>query len=165
MISSRPARTRRTRGAAVVALAGACLLGACSGAGDGPAEGPGASGTASADTGGGSGAPASPAGPLEGTWVATTGGKAMALVVTGERAGLFATGGTVCSGTAGERAGTRTIRLTCTDGSQDRTTGTVRAVTGTTLEVDWGGGPGTETYTKAEGGRLPSGLPTAGLGS
>jgi hypothetical protein len=83
-------------------------------------------------------------------------------MVTGEQAGLFAMGGTVCSGTA---ADSRTIRLTCTDGSDDRTAGTVKSVGSATLVVDWEGGLGTETYTRAEGGKLPSGLPTAGLGS
>ncbi|MGP2438305.1 hypothetical protein [Streptomyces sp. JW3] len=101
---------------------------------------------------------------LAGSWLATTGGKAVALVVTGKQAGLFATGGTVCSGSAGTTDGTRTIRLSCTDGSDDRASGTVESVDGSTLKVDWAGGLGTETYTKAEGGRLPSGLPTEGLG-
>ncbi|MEU1055112.1 hypothetical protein ABZ397_21530 [Streptomyces sp. NPDC005876] len=83
-------------------------------------------------------------------------------MVTGERAGLFDMGGTVCSGTA---VGSRAIRLTCTDGSDDRTAGTVESVGSSTLVVDWEGGIGTETYTRAEGGKLPSGLPTAGPGS
>jgi hypothetical protein len=33
------------------------------------------------------------------------------------------------------------------------------------MKVTWEGGVGTETYTKAEGGKLPSGFPAAGLGS
>ncbi|MEV5430664.1 hypothetical protein [Streptomyces sp. NPDC052701] len=156
---------------AVLAVAGGLALTACGGeggSGDDSAPAPSASATATAVTGGGTGAgdaTASPSGPLEGSWLATTGDGAVALVITGERAGLFATGGTVCSGTAGEQAGTRVIRLTCGDGDKDRTAGTVGSVNRTTLEVDWEGGPGTETYTKTEGGRLPSGLPTAGLGS
>ncbi|MFH9735060.1 hypothetical protein [Streptomyces sp. NPDC017260] len=122
--------------------------------------------TASAETGGGSGgSPSAAAGELEGSWLATTGGQAVALMVTGDKAALFATGGTVCSGTAGEDSGTRTIRLKCTDGSDDRATGTVESVDGTSLEVAWQGGLGEETYTRSEGGSLPPGLPTAGLGS
>ncbi|MER7050722.1 hypothetical protein [Streptomyces sp. NPDC000351] len=122
--------------------------------------------TASAETGGGSGgSPSAAAGELEGSWLATTGGQAVALMVTGDKAALFATGGTVCSGTADEDSGTRTIRLKCTDGSDDRATGTVESVDGTSLEVAWQGGLGEETYTRSEGGSLPPGLPTAGLGS
>ncbi|WP_425586477.1 hypothetical protein [Streptomyces ziwulingensis] len=114
---------------------------------------------------GGDGSPSTPADALEGSWLATTDGKAVALVVTGKQAGLFAVGGTVCSGTAGDQAGALTIRLKCTGGDDDRATGRVESVGGSTLKVDWEGGVGVETYTKAEGARLPSGLPTADLGS
>ncbi|MFE6282390.1 hypothetical protein [Streptomyces sp. NPDC057877] len=151
---------------AALGLAGVFLLGACSDDGGSDADegtpSPSASATSTetADTGGGTGSGA-PSGELEGSWLATTGGDAVALVVTGDKAGLFATGGTVCSGTADAR----TIRLTCTDGSDDRETGRVDSVDGTTLKVTWESGLGTETYTKAEGGQLPTGLPTEGLGS
>ncbi|WP_320782537.1 hypothetical protein [Streptomyces sp. CRN 30] len=156
---------------AVVALTAA----ACGGGGssdDSPPDGTEPGTTASTPS-----APSSPspspsaggsegsAGELEGSWLATTGGKAVALVVTGARAGLFATGGTVCGGSTGERDGARTIRLSCTDGDDARKSGTVESVDASRLVVDWAGGLGTETYTKAEGGTLPSGLPTAGLGS
>ncbi|QOV41549.1 hypothetical protein IM697_42325 [Streptomyces ferrugineus] len=159
------------RVAAVAAsLAGAFALTACSGGGDSDdnsaSDSPSASATTGAETGGGSGTGGgSAAGGLEGSWLATTDGKAVALVVTGKEAGLFATGGTVCSGTAGEQDGKRTIRLKCTDGSKDRAAGTVDSVDGRQLKVTWEGGLGAETYTKAEGGKLPTGLPTAGLGS
>ncbi|MFJ5281777.1 hypothetical protein [Streptomyces parvulus] len=119
-------------------------------------------GSASTDTGGG-GSPS--AGELEGSWLATADGQAVALMVTGDKAALFATGGTVCSGTAGEDAGTRIVRLKCTDGSKDRASGTVGSVDGKTLTMVWEGGVGEETYTKSEGGSLPPGLPTEGLGS
>ncbi|MEU3735188.1 hypothetical protein AB0E81_38265 [Streptomyces sp. NPDC033538] len=174
--------------AVVVGLMGALTLTACSDGGDsddggtGGGSGGGTGGgdkssaapstTASgAETGGGSGSggsgrsPSAAAGELEGSWLATTGGQAVALMVTGDKAALFATGGTVCSGTIGEESGTRTIRLKCTDGSDDRATGTVESVDGTSLEVAWQGGLGEETYTKSEGGSLPPGLPTTGLGS
>ncbi|MGC9542319.1 hypothetical protein [Streptomyces sp. UG1] len=164
---------RRVRVAAAAAtLAGALALTACSGGGDSDdsssSDSPSASATTGADTGGGTDGGAgggSASGGLEGSWLATTDGKAVALVVTGEEAGLFATGGTVCSGTAGEEGGKRTIRLKCTDGSKDRAAGTVDSVDGRQLKVTWEGDLGEETYTKAEGGKLPTGLPTAGLGS
>ncbi|MFB6554780.1 hypothetical protein [Streptomyces sp. NPDC056405] len=179
------AARRSVRAAAVaVGLVGALALTACtddgdsddggsggggSGGGDKSSAVPSASASASADPGGGSGggggSPSAAAGELEGSWLATTDGQAVALVVTGEKAALFATGGTVCSGTAGEDSGTRTIRLKCTDGSDDRATGTVESVDGTSLKVTWQGGLGEETYTKSEGGSLPPGLPTADLGS
>ncbi|MFC7842022.1 hypothetical protein [Streptomyces sp. NPDC057382] len=167
--------------AAAAGLVGALALTACSGDGDGgsgddPASGPSAS--ASADTGGdsgsgssgsdsgsGSGSGEEEGGALAGSWLATTDGKAVALVITGKQAALFATGGGVCSGTAGEESGTKTIRLKCTDGSKGRSTGTVDSVTGTSMKVTWENGVGTETYTKAEGGKLPTGLPTASLGA
>ena len=115
----------------------------------------------SADTGGGT---AGKAGALEGSWLATKDGKAVALVITGEEAGLFSTGGSVCSGTAGEKAGTEMIALKCSDGNKDRAEGTVDSVDSTTMKITWEGF-GAETYTKSEGGKLPSGLPTASLGS
>lgn len=166
---ARGASRRPVRAVAVAAaLAGALALTACSddgGSDGGPSVTP--STTASPDTGGGTGASASvsAAGELEGSWLATTDGDAVALIITGEQAALFATGGTVCSGTAGEEAGTRMIRLKCTTGKKDRTTGTVDSVDAKSLQVTWEGGPGKETYTKAEDGQWPSGLPTAGLGS
>ncbi|MFD7132130.1 hypothetical protein [Streptomyces sp. NPDC059894] len=161
-------------------LAGALALTACSddgGSDDTPsATSSTASSTASsADTGGGTGdsgdsggtggsASARASSELEGSWLATADGKAVALVITGSQAALFATGGSVCSGTAGEEADMRMIRLKCTTGTDDRTTGMVDSVDADSLRITWEGGAGQETYTKAEGGQLPSGLPTAGLG-
>jgi hypothetical protein len=145
---------------AATGLTGVLVLGGCSDGDSSDDASPSASATPSAtgaDTGGGGGSTASPAGDLEGSWLATTKGKAVALVVTGSKAGLFATGGTVCSGTAGG-----TIELTCTDGSKDRSSGTVGSVGADTLKVTWDSGLGTETYRKADGATLPTGLPTAG---
>lgn len=173
---------RRTRSAAVAAgLAAALALTAC---GDGDGSGPGdtgggppaGSGTstgagvgtdagASADAGAEGSASAPAPGPLEGSWLATTGGSAVALVVTGRRAAVFATGGSMCSGTTGRQAGQEVIRLRCADGGKDRTYGVVDSVGGTTLKVTWEGGLGSETYTKAEGGKFPSGLPASRPGS
>ncbi|MFF7885306.1 hypothetical protein ACFZDJ_10745 [Streptomyces sp. NPDC007896] len=150
-------------------LAGTLALTGCSsdsgsGSGNGSAS-PGASASGTVGTGSGSGTPSTAAGKLEGSWVATTGGKAVALVITGKQAGLFTTGGTVCTGTAGDEAGMQMIHLKCTDGNKDRATGMVDSVNSTTLKVTWSGKLGKESYTKAEGGQLPSGLPTASLGS
>ncbi|MFD5233481.1 hypothetical protein ACFWJ5_34145 [Streptomyces qaidamensis] len=157
--------------AAAAGLAGVLMLSACSsdgGSGDDSASSPSPSDSASAATGGGagsgSGSEGSAGGELAGSWLATTGGKAVALVITGKQAALFATGGSVCSGTAGEESGMRMIRLKCTDGSKDRATGMVDSVNKSRLKVTWEGGLGAETYTKAEGGKLPTGFPTAGLG-
>ena len=157
--------------AAAAGLAGVLVLSACSGdgdSGDGSASSPAPSAPAATgadgDSGSASGSGGSDAGGLQGSWLATTGGKAVALVITGKQAAIFATGGSVCTGTAGEESGTRMIRLKCTDGSKDRAAGTVDSVNGKSLKVTWEGGLGAETYTRAEGGKLPTGLPTAGLG-
>ncbi|MFF3910936.1 hypothetical protein ACFYZJ_34445 [Streptomyces sp. NPDC001848] len=167
--------THVTRRQARIALAAAgcaaaLVLTGCSsdsgGSGGGASAAPGpSSSAASADNGGSSASPGGKAGKLEGSWLATTGGKAVALVINGRQAGLFATGGTVCSGTAGEEAGMQMIHLKCTGGSKDRGTGMVDSVNSRTMKVTWQGGVGTETYTKAEGGKLPTGFPTASLGS
>ncbi|MFI2641333.1 hypothetical protein [Streptomyces sp. NPDC018610] len=77
-------------------------------------------------------------------------------------AALFSTDRTACGGSAAERGGEHVIRLARCEA---RTTGTVGSVNKTTLRITWEGGLGEETYTRAEGGALPSGLPTASLGS
>ncbi|MFD8233492.1 hypothetical protein ACFV20_16625 [Streptomyces sp. NPDC059696] len=156
--------------AAAAGLTGVLVLSACSSDGDSgddsaPSPAPSASSSAGAgDSGSGSGSGEPAGGELEGSWLATTDGKAVALVITGKQAALFGTGGSVCSGTAGEESGMRMIRLKCTDGSKDRATGMVDSVNAGSLKVTWEGGLGAETYRKAEGGKLPTGLPTAGLG-
>jgi hypothetical protein len=157
----------RIAAAASAPLAGAFALTACGGGSeDEPSAAPSPSPSAGAGGGGGGGTPSpSPSDELAGSWLATTDGKDTALVINGTQAGLFATGGIVCSGTAGEEAGTQMIHLKCTDGSKDRATGTVDSVDRTTLKVTWSGSLGKETYTKAEGGQLPTGLPTASFGS
>ncbi|MGW0628448.1 hypothetical protein [Streptomyces sp. NPDC002758] len=145
-------------------LAGVVALTACSGGGDSKDDSspaPSGSAASTADTGG----TTATSDALQGSWLATTDGKAVALVITDKQAGLFATGGSVCNGAAGKEAGMQMIHLTCTDGSKDRATGMVDSIDRTTMKVTWSGKLGTETYTKAEGGQLPSGLPTASLGS
>lgn len=170
-IFSRTTSRRRMRvAAATVSLAGALTLTACSGDGDSDdssSPSASASSTATADTGGGTGGSGSPSSSasasdeLTGSWLATTDGKQVILMVNGTEAGLFSTGGTVCSGTAGEEDGMQMIRLKCTDGSKDRTTGMVDSVGKSSLKVTWEGGLGAETYVKGDGAELPSGLPTS----
>lgn len=167
---------------AVLALAGALVLTGCGGDGDSrggsapsttpsapaaPAAPttPGSGGAGSGSDDGGAEATGVPTDKLEGSWFTTVGGKAVALMFTGDQAALFAMGGTMCSGTAREDTGASTISLECADGRTDRTSGTIDLVSGSTLEVTWEGPLGTETFTKAEGGRLPQGLPTAGPAS
>jgi len=106
------------------------------------------------------GSTSSPEDGLEGSWLTTSGGSAVALVITGDEAALFGSKGAVCSGSASARS----IRLTCADGDDSRSSGTVDSVSGDTLKVTWSGDLGQESYQRAEGGTLPSGLPTAGLG-
>ncbi|MFD8816849.1 hypothetical protein ACFV23_36525 [Streptomyces sp. NPDC059627] len=155
--------------AAAAGLVGALALTACSGGDSGsdssatPSDTSSAAATATAGSAGSDGSTAS-SDALQGSWITTSGGKIVALVVTGKEAGLFETGGSVCTGTAGEEAGMRMIHLTCTDGSKDRVTGMVDSVSKSGMKVTWSGKSGEETYTKAEGGKLPSGLPTASLG-
>ena len=155
---------------AVAGLAGALVLTACSGGDskDGASSStPSASATstATADSGGSGSSPSAASDGLQGNWLATTDGKAVALVITGKQAALFTTSGNVCSGTAGEEAGMQMIHLKCTDGSKTRATGMIGSVSKSGLAVTWSGSLGKETYTHAEGDKWPSGLPTASLGS
>ncbi|MFE1286265.1 hypothetical protein [Streptomyces sp. NPDC058751] len=162
-----PSRHARVA-AATAGLAAALVLTGCSGgsgdSGD-PSASPNASATDAAGTGGGSGSTSAAGGKLQGSWLTTADGKVVALMINGKQAGLFATGGTVCSGTSSDEADMQMIRLSCTDGSKKRAVGMVDSVSGTTLTITWEGDLGKETYTKSEGGKLPTGLPTAGLGS
>lgn len=175
---------RRAGAASVAGAAAVLLLAGCSGDGGAgeraatPGSGssspsspslslspsPSSDSGAGAGDGGSSGAAAADS-QLAGSWLTTSKGSAVALVINGTKAGVFATGGTMCSGTAGKEAGMQMIRLTCSDGNKDRAEGMVDSVDKTSMKVTWESGLGTETYTRSEGGQLPSGLPTAGLGS
>nr|WP_202495563.1 hypothetical protein [Streptomyces sp. SID4982] len=133
---------------------------ACGGDGS-PDDSPSTSTTAPATSGSDGSGGAGASDQLQGSWITTGGGKIVALVITGKQAGLFVTGGTVCSGTAGEQAGKGLIRLTCQGGDDSRAEGTVDSVSGKALKVTWKGSAGSESFTRAEGGKLPSGLPTS----
>ncbi|PJM95710.1 hypothetical protein [Streptomyces sp. CB01373] len=154
-----------TRIAAAVLL-GALALSGCERGGSGDTGGAGATPGATASTtggdDGGAGDSAADDDGVDGSWLATTGGRAVALIVNGKQAALFSTGRTICTGTTAEEGARHVIRL---DACKSRTTGTVDSVNRTTLRVTWEGGLGTETYTRSTGGALPSGLPTASLGS
>ncbi|ANP48607.1 hypothetical protein AVL59_02635 [Streptomyces griseochromogenes] len=147
--------------AAAAGLVGVLALTACSGSGskdDTSSSTPSATPTS---TGGATGAVTGASDKLQGSWITTSKGTIVALVITGKKAGLFATGGSVCSGAAGAESGMQMIHLTCTDGNKDRGTGMVDSVNKDGMKVTWSGKLGQETYTKAEGGKLPPGLPTA----
>ncbi|MET9564895.1 hypothetical protein [Streptomyces tauricus] len=157
--------TRIAATAAGLAAALALTTGCSSDGGDGDSDGDktpssttSAEPTQSADTG------TAAADELDGNWLTTKDGKAVALVITGKEAGLFSTSGSICSGTAADTSGMRMITLKCTDGNKDRAEGMVDSVNSTTLKVTWDGF-GSETYTRSEGEGLPPGLPTESLGS
>ncbi|MER8113959.1 hypothetical protein [Streptomyces sp. NPDC094031] len=167
MTSATASTGTRVRIAALAAgLVGTLALTACGGGGGGTdhssasPSNAASTGSAPSASAGGSGVTGA-SGKLQGSWLATSGGTIVALVINGKQAGIFATGGTVCSGTAGTESGMQMIHLTCAKGSKDRTTGMVDSIDGTSMKVTWSGKVGQETYTKAEGGKLPSGLPSA----
>ncbi|MFG3197943.1 hypothetical protein ACGFYT_17570 [Streptomyces sp. NPDC048208] len=154
--------TAWVRTAAAAGLVSALALTATACGGDGsPDDSPSTSTTAPATSGSDGSGGAGASDQLQGSWITTGGGKIVALVITGKQAGLFVTGGTVCSGTAGEQAGKGLIRLTCQGGDDSRAEGTVDSVSGKALKVTWKGSAGSESFTRAEGGKLPSGLPTS----
>ncbi|MFI2202958.1 hypothetical protein ACH47Z_19700 [Streptomyces sp. NPDC020192] len=152
------------RTAAVAAgLVGAlAALTACSGGGsDKAAAKTTPSATATPTSSSGSRAATGAVAKLQGSWLTTSGGKIVALVISGKKAGLFVTGQKMwCQGKAGEEAGMQMIHLTCPDGSKERVTGMVDSVDATSLKVTWSGKTGQETYTKADGGKLPTAPPT-----
>ncbi|MFG3364762.1 hypothetical protein ACGF0K_07280 [Streptomyces sp. NPDC048156] len=157
-------------GAAAAGVAAALVITGCSSdSGDGgdggkSKETPQASDSASAgaDTGGsGSGSGSGgKSGSLQGSWVTTSQGKSVALLISGKKVALV--GEHVCSGTAGDETGMRSLTLKCADGNTDRTTGQVKSVDATTLKVSWEGF-GDDTFRKTDNGKLPSGFPTMGL--
>lgn len=169
-MTSAPRPTRLTTTTAATTLAAALALAftltACSSDndGDGDSTTPTTS-TSTAASGTDSPSPSTKPGKLDGSWLTTADGKAVVLIVTGKQAALFATGGTVCSGTAAKKSGTWTIDLPDCQGASDndRGTGTVDSVTSKTLKVTWKGDAGTETYQKSDGTHLPSGFPTSNL--
>ncbi|MGW7078659.1 hypothetical protein ACWGH2_17815 [Streptomyces sp. NPDC054871] len=159
-------------GAAAAGLVAALVLTGCSSdGGDGNGDegkdkgsssagsSAGADGSETPDEGGADSGADSGAGDgsSEGSWVATADGNPLALVIAGKQATLLGEN-VLCSGTAGGDA----IKLKCAKGDSDRTEGTVESVNGTSMTVSWQGA-GEDQFTRTKGGKLPEGLPTAGL--
>jgi hypothetical protein len=98
---------------------------------------------------------------VSGSWVATTDGKIVMLVVQGADAAVA--GEHVCSGKVAKDAKETkvTLKLKCPDGNADRTTGIVTPGAGRdTITVKWGSGI-VDSYKKsAVGDKLPEGIPT-----
>ncbi|MEV0115414.1 hypothetical protein AB0H77_19585 [Streptomyces sp. NPDC050844] len=159
-------RVRNVRiGAAAAGLVAALVLTGCSSDGDdGGSKGKdkGSAGS-SAGAGGsdtpdeGSGDTGAKDGSVEGSWVTTADGSPLAMVIADKKATLLGED-VLCSGTASAD----TIELKCAKGDSGRTKGTVESVNGTSMSVAWEGS-GTDQFTKTEGGKLPDGLPTAGI--
>ncbi len=152
---------RRVRVAAAAAgLAAALVLTGCSSDDTGSEAKESSAAPTPTDTAdsGGSGDSSGAKTELQGNWLATTGGKAVALFVNGEEVAVFV-GTSVCSGKVSDEANMQMIALKCQDGSDDRTEGMVDSVSAKSLTITWEGSVGEETFQKAEGS-LPSGLPT-----
>ncbi|MFE7763735.1 hypothetical protein [Streptomyces sp. NPDC057438] len=154
------ARRRVRVAAAAAGLSAALVLTGCSGGGgDSDAKEPSAAPKAS-DSADGGGSTDSPgvATELQGNWLATTDGKAVALFVNGDEVAVFV-GTSVCSGKVADEADMQMISLKCQDGSDARTEGMVDKVGSKSLTITWEGEVGQEKFQKAAGS-LPSGLPT-----
>ncbi|MDX3646096.1 hypothetical protein P1P70_43315 [Streptomyces sp. MB09-02B] len=168
--------SRRIRAVAVAAgLTAALVLTGCSGdsgdSGDSATKDSSAAPTpsdgADGSDSGGSGDSSGTKTELQGNWLATTGGKPVALFVNGAEVAVFV-GTSVCSGKVSDADDMQMISLKCQDGSDDRTEGMVDKVSGKSLTITWEGGVGEETFRKAEGSMpsgLPTDLPTASAGS
>ncbi|WP_371578221.1 hypothetical protein [Streptomyces sp. NBC_01314] len=158
------ARRRMRVAAAAAGLTAALVLTGCSGdGGDSEAKesssaAPKATDSADSADSGGSGDSSGAKTELQGNWLATTGGKAVALFVNGDEVAVFV-GTSVCSGKVSDSANMQMINLKCQDGSDDRTEGMVDKVSSKALTITWEGSVGEETFQKAAGS-LPSGLPT-----
>ncbi|MFG2498645.1 hypothetical protein ACGFSB_10625 [Streptomyces sp. NPDC048441] len=154
-------------GAAAAGLVAALVLTGCSSDGDDGGDGgkdkstagssAGSDGSGTPDEGGSDSDSGAKDGSSDGSWVTTADGSPLALVIAGKQATLLGEN-VLCSGTAGGDA----IQLKCVKGGSDRTEGKVESVNSTSMTVSWTGA-GTDQFKKTEGGKLPEGLPTAGL--
>ncbi|GAA2943282.1 hypothetical protein [Streptomyces enissocaesilis] len=145
---------------AAAAVAAVLVLTGCSGDSGGTDGGKseekgGGSGQSSTPSGGAKGAGASA--DVTGSWIATTDGKVVALIVQGSDAAVA--GEHVCSGKV-NKEDTVTLDLRCGDGNTDRTAGLVTpGADGGTLTVKWDSGL-KDSFRKSAGGALPEGIPT-----
>ncbi|MFK8912485.1 hypothetical protein [Streptomyces sp. YS-3] len=156
-------------GAGAVALAACLALAGCSSSdsGDKPKDkspdggGQSASATPTGGSGNGSSGGKVAAKDIAGAWAAVLQGKPTALVISGTTVALG--GEHTCSGTVNDN-GMAMIELKCADGNTDRVAGMPSlSKDGKTLTVKWEGGK-SDTFTKSElDGKLPAGIPTAGL--
>lgn len=154
----------RTGAVAVAALAAALALTACGG--DDASKDSGADSAAGAAPGGGgdngsgesAGSGAVDAAALEGTWVGLTDAKNVTVSIAGGKVALVADR-SVCQGDVKDMGGEPMLALKCTGGSTDRTMGAIDSVDGTKLVLSWDGGV-KDTLTKADPGKLPSGMPS-----
>ncbi|MEU1663245.1 hypothetical protein ABZ547_06485 [Streptomyces sparsogenes] len=115
------------------------------------------SGQSSAPAEGGAG------GAVSGAYMSKSGGEAMVLSISGEKAVLVA-GKHTCTGEyadTGSKSGNRMLMLECADGNTDRTMGSVKASEdGKTLTVDWDAVE-PDTFTKvATPADIPTNFPT-----
>jgi hypothetical protein len=147
----------------VAAFAAALALTACGS--DDAGKDSGADSAPSAEPGGGdngsgesAGSGATDAAALEGTWVGLTDGKNVTASITARKVALVADQ-SVCQGDVKDMGGEPMLALKCTGGSADRTMGAIDSVDGTKLVVSWDGGV-KDTLTKADPGKLPSGMPS-----
>lgn len=98
-------------------------------------------------------------GAVSGAYVSKSGGEALFLSISGEKAGLVA-GKHTCSGEYADM-GNKMLMLKCADGNTDRTMGKVTAsADGKTLKVSWDVGLN-DTFTKVtKPTDIPTGFPT-----
>ncbi|MGW6289959.1 MULTISPECIES: hypothetical protein [unclassified Streptomyces] len=156
-------RSLRTGAVAVAALAASLALTACGGDDAGKDSGADSAASATPGSGGGNGS-GEPAGgavdaaALEGTWVGLTDGKNVTVSVSARKVALVADQ-SVCQGDVKDMGGEPMLALKCTGGSTDRTMGAIDSVDGSKLVLSWDGGA-KDTLTKAEPGKLPSGMPS-----
>ncbi|MGX1884514.1 hypothetical protein [Streptomyces sp. NPDC055287] len=148
---------------AAAAVAATLVLTGCSGD-----SGGGTGGDKGKDKGGnntGTGQSSTPPGEdqgasadVSGSWLATTDGKIVALIIQGSDAAVA--GQHVCSGTVA-RKDKVTLELKCPDGNADRTTGVVTPGSGgDSITVKWGSGIEDRFKKSAAGEKLPDGIPT-----
>ncbi|MDW6060777.1 hypothetical protein SAZ11_25665 [Streptomyces sp. FXJ1.4098] len=137
------------------AAAAALLLTGCGSDSDGgdsksdPSKKAPASEQSSAPAEGGAG------GAVSGAYMSKSGGEAMILSISGEKAALIA-GKHQCSGEYADM-GNKMLMLKCADGNTDRTMGKVTAsADGKTLKVSWDAGMN-DTFTKVT---TPADIPT-----
>ncbi|MFI1227072.1 MULTISPECIES: hypothetical protein [unclassified Streptomyces] len=152
----------RTGAVVVAGLAVSLALTACGSDEDGgkdsaPDSTAGATPGGGGDEGSGESA-GTDAAALEGTWVGLTDGKNVTVSVAARKVALVADQ-SVCQGDVKDMGGEPMLALKCTGGGTDRTMGAIESNDGTELVLSWDGGV-KDTLTKADPGKLPTGMPS-----